>query len=278
MRHAPAVIAFAIAAGAAGAALADPTVEIRDAAVRVTVIPEALTDVKVQMVTTSAALPLVVRSEFDHVIVDGRLRHRVGGCSTMFGKIMVHVRGVGMVPYDSLPQIVVRTPMDVRLGASKAVFGSVGRADSVLLSNAGCGDWTVANVKGRLSINDAGSGDVRGGSAGELVVHVAGSGDVMLRQIEGPANIDIAGSGDVSATSLKGSLHTSIAGSGDVKIDGGHASELVAHIAGSGDVRFGGVAESVNATIAGSGDVDVAQATGPVRKAAFGSGSVNIGH
>ena len=278
MRYAPAIIAFTIGASAAGGALADPAIEIRDAAVRVTVIPETRTDVKVQMVTTNAALPLTVRNEFDHVIVDGRLRHRVGGCSTMFGKIMVRIRGVGMVPYDSLPQIVVRTPMDVHLGASKAVFGSIARADSVNLSNAGCGDWTLANVKGRLAINDAGSGDVRGGAAGELVVHVAGSGDVMLRQIQGGANIDIAGSGDVNATSLNGPLHASIAGSGDVKVDGGHATDLVAHIAGSGDVRFGGVAESVNATIAGSGDVDVAQATGPVRKAAFGSGSVNIGH
>ncbi|HEY5409585.1 MAG TPA: DUF2807 domain-containing protein [Caulobacteraceae bacterium] len=279
MRRA-AIIAFASLAGTglAGAAYADTAVEIRDAAARVTVIPEARSDVKVQVIVTNRALPLTVRSEFDHTIVDGHLRHRVGGCTTMFGKTMVHVRGIGEVPYDALPQIVVRTPMDVHASAGKAVFGAVGRADTVILSNAGCGDWTIANVKGKLAVNAAGSGDVRGGSAGELSAHVAGSSDVLLRQISGPATVDVAGSGDVSVASISGPLNISVAGSGDVRIDGGHASEMAAHIAGSGDVRFGGVADSLNASIAGSGDVDVGKVTGPVHKAVFGSGDVNVGH
>jgi hypothetical protein len=283
MNHAPAFIALAAVAGLATTALAtgalaDPLVEIRDAAVRVTVIPEDRQDVKVQMVTTNAALPLEVRNELDHVIVEGHLRHRIWGCSTMFGKAMVRIRGVGEVPFNDLPQIVVRTPMAAHVGVSSAVFGSVGRSDSLWLSNAGCGDWTVANVKGRLEINDAGSGDVRGGSAGELAVRVAGSGDIQLREIRGAANIDVAGSGDVSAASIDGPLHTNVMGSGDVKIDGGRASDMVVRIAGSGDVRFGGVAASLDAQLAGSGDVDVGRVDGPIHKASFGSGAVNVGH
>lgn len=278
MNCAAAVIAFAAFAGLASSALAEPAVEIRDAAVRVTVIPEDRQDVKVEVVTTNAALPLVVRNELDHVIVDGGLRHRIWGCNTMFGKTMVHVRGVGQVPLDNLPQIVVRTPMDSHVSASSAAFGTVGRSDLLTLSNAGCGDWTVANVKGRLQINDAGSGDVRAGAAGALQANVAGSGDILLRQIAGPVNVDIAGSGDVTAASLDGPLHANIMGSGDVKIDAGRSSEMVVHIAGSGDVRFGGVADTLNASIAGSGDVDVAKVTGAVRKASFGSGDINIGH
>ena len=278
MTHPTAIIAFFALAGAAGAAVAGPAIEIRDAAVRVTVIPEARQDVKVQLVTTNAALPLTVRSELDHVIVDGRLRHRMGGCRTMFGKTVVHVRGVGQVPLDNLPQIVVRTPMDVHVGASSAVFGNVGRSDSLVLSNAGCGDWTVANVKGRLEINDAGSGDIHAGAAGELAAHVAGSGDIQMRQIQGAASIDVAGSGDVTATSLSGPLRTNVMGSGDIRIDGGHARDMVVNIAGSGDVRFGGVADSLNASVAGSGDIDVGKVTGAVHKVSFGSGDINIGH
>lgn len=278
MNYRAAVIAFIAFAGLAAAAAAEPAVEIRNAAVRVTVIPEARQDVKVQVVTTNAALPLTVRNELDHVVVDGHLRHRIGGCSTMFGKTMVRIRGVGQVPLDNLPQIVVRTPMNARVGASKAVFGNVGRADSLVLSNAGCGDWTVANIKGRLEINDEGSGDIRAGSAGELSARVAGSGDILMRQIQGSATIDVAGSGDVTAASISGALHSNIAGSGDVKIEGGHATDMVVHIAGSGDVRFGGVADSLNASIAGSGDVDVAKVTGPIHKASFGSGDINVGH
>jgi hypothetical protein len=278
MNRAAAAIALVAFAGLASGALAEPAVEIRDAAVRVTVIPEDRQDVKVEVVTTNAALPLVVRNELDHVIVDGGLRHRIWGCNTMFGKTMVHVRGVGQVPLDNLPQIVVRTPMDSHVAASSAAFGTVGRSDVLTLSNAGCGDWTVANVKGRLQINDAGSGDVRAGSAGALDAHVAGSGDILMRQIEGPVNLDIAGSGDVTAASLNGPLHANIMGSGDVKIDGGRVSEMIVHIAGSGDVRFGGVADTLNASIAGSGDVDVAKVTGAIHKASFGSGDINVGH
>ena len=272
-----AFIAASAVVGLAGTALAEPAVEIRDAAVRVTVIPEARQDVQVQVVSASAALPLTVRNELDHVIVEGHLRHRIWGCTTMFGKAVVHVGGVGEVPLSELPQIVVRTPMNARVGASAAVFGSVGRSESLALSNAGCGDWTVANVKGRLEINDWGSGDVRGGASGELAAQVGGSGGVMLREIRGPANINVMGSGDVTAASIEGPLRTNVAGSGDVKIDRGHASDMSVNIAGSGDVRFGGVAGSLNASLAGSGDVDVARVDGPIHKVSFGSGDVNVG-
>lgn len=268
--------AAAAAAALAGPALAEPSVEIKYAAARVVVIPEARSDVKVQIVSTSASLPLMVRNEGEKVVVDGDLRRRVHGCSTMFGKPTVHVLGLGQVAYDDLPQIVVRTPMDVRIEAGGAVFGSIARAEAVRLSNAGCGDWTIGNVKGALHISEAGSGDVRAGTAGELHVHVAGSGDIMAHEVSGAMEVDIAGAGDVSATSVNGPLKAQVAGSGDVKVNGGHASEMIVRIAGSGDIRFGGVADSLNVTIAGSGDVSVAKVNGPVRKTVFGSGGVSV--
>ncbi len=267
----------AAAAAIAGPALAAPSVEIKDAALRVVVIPEARSDVKVQVLSTNSALPIYVRQIGDRVVVHGGLRHRFDGCSIMFGKPTVHVRGLGQVSYDNLPQIVVRTPMDVHVGAGEAVFGSISRAESVSLANAGCGDWTIGNVRGELRISEAGSGDVRAGAMGALLVRVAGSGDVFTRDIAGPADLDMAGAGDVTVGSISGPLHAKIAGSGDIKINGGHASEMTVRIAGSGDVRFGGVADSLTATIAGSGDVNVAKVTGPVRKTIFGSGDVNVG-
>ena len=48
-----------------------------------------------------------------------------------------------------MPQVVIRTPRDVNVDAGGAVFGSVGRSASLDLGNAGCGDWTIANVDGR---------------------------------------------------------------------------------------------------------------------------------
>jgi hypothetical protein len=261
----------------AGPALAEPSIEIKDAAARVILVPEARNDIKVQLISASSALPVTVRSKGDRTIVDGRLRHRINGCSAMFGRTVVHVRGLGQVAYDDLPQIIIHAPLDVRIGASGAVFGSVGRARSVELSNQGCGDWTIANVEAALKINEAGSGGVRAGRAGQAVVHVAGSGDISARDISGPAVVDVAGSGNVTLASISGDLRASVAGSGDVRIAGGSAPNVVAHLAGSGDVDFQGVAGDVSASIAGSGNVNVAKATGAVKKSVFGSGDVKIG-
>ena len=265
------------AALAAGGASAAPLVEIRNAAARVVVIPENRPDVKVEFTSLNPALPLTLRNDLGRVIVDGNLRRRISDCSAEFGKTTVRVRGLGQVAYDNLPQIVIRTPMDARVEASGAVFGSVGRTQALSLSNAGCGDWMVANVQGSLKLNQAGSGDTRAGDAGELAVNTAGSGDVMARAIAGGATLNMAGSGDVTADSISGPLHASIAGSGDVRINHGHATEMVVHIAGSGDVRFGGEAGSVSATVFGSGDIQVAKVDGAVKKTVMGSGDVIIG-
>jgi hypothetical protein len=262
---------------AAGGASAEPRIEIKNAAARVVVIPEARSDVKVQFISTNAALPLVVRQSGERVVVEGQLRHRISGCRAEFGKITVRIRGLGEVSYDNLPQLVARVPKNARVDAWGAVFGSVARSDSLELSVAGCGNWTLANVKGQLKINQAGSGDTRSGAAGELIAHVAGSGDIMVKDVAGGATVDIAGSGDVAVASINGPLRANIAGSGDVRVERGHASEVVANVAGSGDVRFGGVADSLKAAVAGSGGVSVAEVTGQVRKSILGSGDVTIG-
>jgi len=264
------------AGGPAAAATAPLAVEIRHAAARVVVIPEARQDIRVEVLHAHPGLPLVVRQAKGRTVVDGNLRGRVGMCVNR-GRPVVHVRGVGDVPYEELPQLAVRVPADVRIEADGAVFGAVGRSASLELSNAGCGDWTVANVRGQLKINQAGSGDTRAGAAGVLVARVAGSGDVSTGPIAGGATVDLAGSGDVTAASIDGPLRASLAGSGDVRVASGRAPEVVARIAGSGDVRFGGEAASVDARIAGSGDVVVRRLNGPAHKTVLGSGEVIVG-
>ena len=281
--------AGALALACAGAAMAAPSVEIRNAAARVVVIPEARSDIKVEYLTTNAALPLSVRSMGERTVIDGGLSHRIGDCGGVHldfninhkaGRIDdddVMVHGVGRVTWKNLPQVVIRVPLDAHVSAGGAVFGSVGRSDSLDLSNSGCGNWTIGNVKGDLRISQAGSGDAHAGAAGSLKVSAAGSGDVSVKQVSGGATVQIAGSGDVSAQSVSGPVKVDIAGSGDVDLGGGHATELVAHIAGSGDVKFAGTADSLDASIAGSGDVDVDRVTGTVHKAVMGSGDVNVG-
>ncbi len=269
----------AAALGFAGAAsAATPSLKIKDAVARVVVIPEARSDVKVEFLTTNQSLPLEIRKDGSTTVVDGGLKlNRINGCNTVMGKIVVHVRGIGDVKWEDIPQVVVRVPMDAEVGAGGAVFGSIGRTDRLELSNAGCGDWTVANVKGRFELSQAGSGDTKAGSAGSAEISIAGSGDVKTQEIGGDLEVNIAGSGGVTAASLSGKLEANIAGSGDVTVNGGHSRSVEVNIMGSGDVVFDGEAGDVEVSVAGSGDVRIAKATGSVEKSVAGSGDVIIG-
>lgn len=264
--------------GLASAAAADPSVKFKDAVARVVVIPEARGDVKVEVLTTNQSLPLTIRQVGSTTTIDGGLRlKRINGCNSVMGKTVVRVRGVGDVKWDDIPQVVVRVPLQADIAAAGAVFGSVGRTDRLELSNAGCGDWTVGNVKGKFELNQAGSGDTRVGSAGSAEINIAGSGDVKTQEIGGDLEVNIAGSGGVASASVNGKLEANIAGSGDVTIKGGRSRAVEVSIMGSGNVDFGGEAGDVEVSVAGSGDVRIAKVNGAVKKSVAGSGEVIIG-
>ncbi|MFC3070329.1 GIN domain-containing protein [Phenylobacterium soli] len=260
-------------AGVADAA----SVEVKDAVARVTVIPENRSDVKVEFLATNPRLPMKIRSFGGRTIVDGDLGRRIRSCRGSGQSARVEVRGVGEVGWNEMPQVVIHTPRAASVEAGGAVFGSVGRSAALELGNAGCGDWTVANVEGRLKLSQAGSGNTRTGAAGEAKIRVAGSGDVWTAEVHGPLDVDIAGSGNVTVASVSGPLEVRVAGSGDVKVSGGHATSMSVAIAGSGDVDFGGVADSLKARIAGSGDVHAREVRGAISKAVMGSGGVSVG-
>ena len=277
-------VAAAALAATATTASASPIAQIRNAAARVVVLPENRPDVKFEFITVNKSLPIELRTEGDKVIADGGLKHRIHGCNSMdigwkgndndHRNVTVRIGGIGKVSYENLPQLVVHVPMDARVETSGAVWGSVGRSNSLSLGNAGCGDWTVANTRGELKLSQAGSGDVHAGTSGSLKVSIAGSGDVAHQPTAGGADLSIAGSGDITVASINGPLDASIAGSGDIRVKGGRAPTMSASIAGSGDIVFEGTADTMKASIAGSGDVTGAHVTGPVTKSILGSGSV----
>jgi len=264
----------ALAAGSAQSA----TVEIREAVARVTVIPEARSDIKIQIIRPNGSLPLTVRTMGDRTILDGDLGRRIRNCRSSGTSSSVDVRGAGNIGWQDMPQVVIRTPRDTNVEAAGAVFGTVGRSGSLTLDNAGCGDWTIANVDGEARISQAGSGDTRIGTSGSLRVRVAGSGDVAAAAVRNGLDVNIAGSGSARVASASGPLDINVAGSGDVVIGGGTARDLKVSIAGSGDVHFRGTAASLRARIAGSGDVHADAVTGAVSKTVMGSGTVRIGN
>lgn len=268
-----------LAAAGAGAAQASPVLHINGAAARVVVAPEARSDIAVTIIKTNPRLPLRVEKFGGTVTIAGDIGHRVHVCRTLMGHRSVAVWGRGDIAYEDMPQVIVHTPMDVRITAGDAVFGAIGRSDSLELSNRGCGEfWTVANVKGHMRLSEAGSGDARAGGAQSAELMVAGSGNVVTGDIREGLVAVSTGSGDISAASVNGPFNVRIAGSGDIRAHGGQVSDLNAQVAGSGDVRFGGVAHTLKASVAGSGDVSVAEVTGLVSKRVFGSGQVSVGH
>jgi hypothetical protein len=265
-----------VMAGAAAAQAAEPSVEIKDAVARVTVVPSDRSDIKVVIKSANPKLPLRVDQRGDRTIIHGDQK-RISNCQGGFKDARVTVRGGGTFTWNQIPEIIIYTPRNANIGAGGAVWGYIGRASSVDLSNAGCGDWTLGNVTGELDLSQAGSGDVYAGSVGSLDLSVAGSGDTRLQAVGGKADISIAGSGDVIMASINGDLDVSIAGSGDVKVYGGRAGNVDVSVAGSGDVRLAGEAGSVDATFMGSGDLWVTRVTGKVSKTVMGSGAVHVG-
>ena len=265
---------------AAVVALARPVaaqVQIHHAALRVTVIPEARTDVFVGVLKANPHMRITVQKMGGQIILDGGLGVRNASCAGRLGQRGVRIAGLGFVPYDDLPQVIVRTPLDAKVSAGGAVFGVVGRSNALELSQAGCGDWTVADVVGSAKFRSSGSGDIRAGSIGSASVRISGSADVFMQTVHGGLDAATAGSGDVRAERIDGPLHVRVAGSGDVIAPAGRVSEMKVAIAGSGDVRFGGVADSLEAAVLGSGDVVVHRVLGRVVKRTAGSGAIRIG-
>lgn len=287
-------IVAAVAVMAAPAFAKDgPEVEIRHAVARVAVIVEDRADIAVEVEQGSSGLPAIqVTRVGNEVRIDGGLRRRgflnrsngIRECRSGPENAQrpgdgasVEVRDLGRINISDAPLIVIRTPRQVDVSASGAVFGSVGRgASSVELGSIGCGYWNVANTEGPVSLSIGGSGGIRAGSSTSLDISIGGSGSVTAgatRDLE----IAIGGSGDVAVARIDGLLDVAIGGSGDVIVRDGTSPDVSISIAGSGDVNFGGVAGDVDVSIAGGGDVTIARATGAVSRSVAGSGDIRIG-
>lgn len=285
-------------------------ITLRDAVARVVVIPENRTDIVVEIQPGSADVPpLTVTRRGDDMVIDGQLhrnsRSQSWSCSgtrrgywsptdTPPGDLVVRVRGREPIRVADAPIVTIRTPMDVDVDVSGAVWGAVGRARSVSFENSGCGNWTFGNVGGELGVVTKGSGDIRAGTSGSLNASIAGSGNITAgatgsaeANIMGSGNIrltqtreldaSIMGSGNIVAARVDGTVEANIPGSGNIVVEAGRASRLNANIMGSGDIDFRGGAGDVSANIMGSGDIRVASASGSVNQSRMGSGRVTIG-
>lgn len=275
MRQAIAAAACAAMLAAAGAAQA-ASVEIRDAVVRVTVIPEDRADVKVQVMTSNPKLPLDVRVFGGSTVIDGHLAHRIRNCRARADHPRAAVWGVGDIEGDQIPQVVIRTPRNVELASSGAVFGAIGRSGSVQLQDSGCSAWTIADSAGDVRLDESGFGSVKMGQAGRLDVRLSGAGEVHAVGVRQGLAAQLSGAGGVEIGNFAGPMDARVSGVGHVRVTGGHATIVRAGVSGVGGVEFGGTADALEADISGFGNVRVNQVNGPVRKSVSGGGHVYI--
>jgi hypothetical protein len=276
MRLAIAIAAAATTLVAAGTASAAPSVEIRDAVARVTVMPGDRADIKVEMLTTNGRLPLEVRTMGSETVISGHLEHRIRDCNTRGDHPSAFVRGVGDVRYEDMPQIVIHTPRSVVLEAGGAVYGVIGRSASLDLSNSGCSGWTVADVAGQASVHESGAGSVKMGAANRLELRLSGAGNLHATQLRG-LDATLSGAGKVDVDDLSGPVVAHVSGVGHIKAIQGHATSVQASVSGVGSVELGGDAQSLSASISGFGNIRVKAVSGPVTKSISGGGHVSVG-
>lgn len=143
---------------------------------------------------------------------------------------------------ESLTKVTVKVPK----GTSIVTSGLVG-------------DARIGNIEGQLTAHVTASGDLVAGRMTNTILHVQGSGDIRVAEINGGADIFVQGSGDVN-------------------IDGGSISMLNVSVQGSGDVSVDAVAQAASLSVQGSGDIRVKRVRTEPRKRVQGSGDIRVRH
>src|SRR5215469_1086185 len=124
-------------------------------------------------------------------------------------------------------------------------------ANTELHSVAGSGDVDVSGIQGPANFT-AGSGNISASSIGGDVQALAGSGDIKISEVQGQAQVT-TGSGDIEVRSAKGAVRVH-AGSGDIQIT--QPNDNVVAETGSGNVSV----ESAHADVrihTGSGEITI---------------------
>ena len=288
-----------LAAPAAAETFQATSVEIKDAAAQLTVIPEDRANIDVSITAGARLAAPQARMTADGLVIDGGLRNRFRGCTnTLGGRTQVRVSGIGNVARDDLPRITLRVPRQLNLSAAGAIYTNVGASAGGVVTVGGCGDTTIGATSGGLDVTLNGSGDVDVSRVGgtlaavlngsgsleveradaEAALRLNGSGDLQVGQIGGPVNAQLTGSGSLRTGAAGGSARLALNGSGNVYA-GAIAGTLDADLRGSGSMRVASVnGESADLTLTSSGSLVVSGGqVARLEARSTGSGSVRYG-
>lgn len=155
------------------------------------------------------------------------------------------------------------------------VYGQAGDAGSAVVGMLSGSRLIMGNVGSGLEVDLSGDADFKAGRAATVDVDIAGTGDVILGEVDGMLDVSIAGSGSVRNAKLDGPLTVRIAGSGAVLVGAGVADKLKATIDGSGTVLVDGQAVDPQLRLYGSSEVRLGSVKGRIQHA--GSGEIYVG-
>lgn len=199
--------------------------------------------------TTSDYEKIAVGGSFDVTLVDGKE-----------GELTIKIE-------DNLKEFLItevkdgtlkiQWKKDINIYTKKGVTITIPFKEINAVSLAGSGSITSKKTISShdLVLKVAGSGDLDlDVKASDLIAKIAGSGDIKINGVTTNMTCKIAGSGDFDGYNLTTrDAEVKIAGSGKVKatING----KITAKIVGSGDVYYKGTGTTENVKVAGSGSV-----------------------
>ncbi|MGD9968082.1 MAG: DUF2807 domain-containing protein [Hyphomonadaceae bacterium] len=254
------------------------SVQFRDIAAFVRVIPENRTDVALGFANQGVTPAPEYRVSRRRLIVDGRLRRQIRSCRvTGADGFEVQTRRQGRLLGAQLPIIELHVPQNAVVSASGAVRMRVAPAQRATIRLDGCGDADIVRVENEAEVAVNGAQDVRLYEAGSATIALAGAGDITVGVVREGLTLSVAGAGDFHGARIDGATTIVIQGAGDVEIRDGRASNLSVAIYGGGDVTHNGSAQSLDAVILGGGDVHVRRVEGEINRRVLGGGEVTVG-
>jgi hypothetical protein len=266
---------------ATGQAAAEPyratSVDVRNAAALLIVIPEDRADVEATVAAGSRLPAPSMRLEGNHLVIDGGLR--VQGCGGWFQsgpRSSVRVAGYGLVTPDHLQRITVHVPRTLNLSVGGGVHSTIGASQGGRVALNGCGHTEMSDAAGALDLVLNGSGDVRVGAVGAaLQAALNGSGNINVARSGADSSLSLNGSGDVGVGDVAGGLDVRLVGSGDIRAGTTAGARLM--LDGSGDIEVADVRGPLTARLAGSGGIRVRSAQAPrVDLALSSSGDIAV--
>jgi hypothetical protein len=138
------------------------SVQLRDVAAFVRVIPENRTDVAVGFVNEGVLGAPEYRVSRRRLIIDGKLRRQIRNCRVSGADgFEVETSRRGRLSGSQLPTIELRVPQNAIVSASGAVRMNVAPAQNATIGLGGCGDADIVRVEDEVTVSVSGSQDVR---------------------------------------------------------------------------------------------------------------------